>query len=101
MEDRKKESKHALYWRQNLRVVGLLLAIWFTVSFGLGVLLVDRLNAVQFGNFPLGFWIAQQGAMYIFVLLIFVYVFLMNRLDRTYGVDEEHNGETCARGDLS
>lgn len=101
MEQRKEEPKHAVYWRQNLRVVGVLLAIWFVVSFGLGVVLVDRLNEVQFGNFPLGFWIAQQGAMYTFVVLIFVYVYLMNRLDRTYGVDEGHDGEACAGGDVS
>ena len=61
------------YWRENIRVLVVLLSIWFAVSFGLGILLVEPLNAFSLGGFPLGFWFAQQGAIYVFVALIFVY----------------------------
>ena len=77
------------YWRENLKYVGILLTIWFTVSFGFGILLMEPLNTIQIGGFKLGFWFAQQGSIYIFVILIFVYVWLMNRLDRKYNVREE------------
>jgi len=80
------------YWRRNLTFVGLLLAVWFTVSYGLGILLVDRVNQLRLGGFPLGFWFAQQGSIYVFVILIFIYVRLMNRLDRQYEVDEQEDG---------
>lgn len=82
------------YWRRNLRIVALLLAIWFVVSFGAGILFVEPLNAVHIPGtgFPLGFWFAQQGAIVVFVVLIFVYVFLMNRLDREFDVDEGEDG---------
>ncbi len=76
------------YWKKNLTYVGALLAIWFLVSFGFGILLVEPLNRVRIGGFKLGFWFAQQGSMYVFVILIFVYVRLMNRLDRSYDVHE-------------
>lgn len=78
------------YWRTNLRYLLVLLTIWFAVSYGCGILFVDELNAVRLPGtgFKLGFWFAQQGAIYTFVALIFVYVWLMNRLDRRYGVDE-------------
>jgi putative solute:sodium symporter small subunit len=76
------------YWKKNLKYVAILLVIWFVVSFGCGILLVEPLNRVRFGGFRLGFWFAQQGSIYVFVVLIFVYVRLMNRLDRTYDVDE-------------
>ena len=69
------------YWKTNLKYLFILLTLWFTVSFGFGILLVDLLNQIQIGGFKLGFWFAQQGSIYIFVALIFVYVFLMNRLD--------------------
>ena len=69
------------YWKTNIKYLSILLAIWFLVSFGFGILLVDLLNQIQIGGFKLGFWFAQQGSIYIFVALIFVYVFLMNRLD--------------------
>ena len=79
------------YWRRNLTYVGILLAVWFAVSYGAGILFVETLNRVRLPGtgFPLGFWFAQQGAIYVFVVLIFVYVFLMNRLDREFGVDED------------
>lgn len=78
------------YWRANVRLVALLLAIWFAVSYGCGILFVDELNAIRVPGtgFKLGFWFAQQGSIYVFVLLIFVYARRMNRLDREFGVDE-------------
>lgn len=74
------------YWRANLRYLGILLIVWFTVSFGCGVLFVDQLDNVNLPGtgIPLGFWFAQQGSIYTFIVLIFVYVWLMNRLDRKY-----------------
>ena len=69
------------YWKTNLKYLCILLSIWFLPSFGFGIFLVDLLNQIQIGGFKLGFWFAQQGSIYIFVALIFVYVFLMNRLD--------------------
>ena len=79
------------YWRHNVRYVAILLSIWFAVSYGAGILFVEPLNAVRIPGtgFPLGFWFAQQGSIYVFVVLIFVYVRLMNRLDRRYGFDED------------
>ncbi|MXZ18453.1 MAG: DUF4212 domain-containing protein [Rhodothermaceae bacterium] len=70
------------YWKINLRYLGILLGVWFLVSFGASVLLVDTLDEVRIYGFKLGFWFAQQGAIYVFVAIIFVYVILMNRLDR-------------------
>ncbi|MTE25833.1 MULTISPECIES: DUF4212 domain-containing protein [Winogradskyella] len=76
------------YWRDNIKYVIILLAIWFAVSYGAGILLKDELNQIKIGGFKLGFWFAQQGSMYVFVILIFVYVRLMNKLDKKYGYDE-------------
>jgi putative solute:sodium symporter small subunit len=72
------------YWKINLKYLLVLLSIWFTVSFGFGILLSDQLNQIRFGGFKLGFWFAQQGAIYVFVILIFVYIYLMNRLDEKF-----------------
>ena len=72
------------YWKTNLKYLVVLLLVWFTVSFGCGILLVDQLNKIRFGGFKLGFWFAQQGAIYVFVILIFVYIYLMNRLDKKF-----------------
>ena len=85
------KSKEAFrsYWRTNVRIVLALLAVWFVVSYGCGILLVDWLDRVQLGGFKLGFWFAQQGAIYVFVLLIVVYVRLMNALDKRYGFDRD------------
>jgi putative solute:sodium symporter small subunit len=77
------------YWRANIRLVLILLAIWFAVSFGAGILLVDVFNAIPLGGFKLGFWFAQQGSIYTFVVLIFVYAARMNRLDRDFDVHED------------
>lgn len=82
-------DKAKAYWRANLRLVAGLLVIWFAVSYGCGILLVDVLNQVSLGGFKLGFWFAQQGSIYVFVVLIFYYVWRMNRLDRQFGVHEE------------
>ncbi|MBJ25100.1 MAG: hypothetical protein CMC91_03055 [Flavobacteriaceae bacterium] len=72
------------YWKINLKYLIILLSIWFLVSFGFGILFVDILNQIKIKGFKLGFWFAQQGAIYVFVILIFVYVFLMNRLDKKF-----------------
>jgi len=82
------QRTRAGYWRRNLLYVELLLLLWFAVSLGAGVLFVDELDTFRIGGFRLGFWFAQQGAIYAFVVIIFVYTFLMNRLDREYDVDE-------------
>ncbi len=71
------------YWKKNLQYLAVLLTVWCAVSFGCGILFVDALDTVRLAGYPLGFWFAQQGAIYVFVVLIFVYVLLMNRLDRT------------------
>ena len=79
------------YWNKNLKYLAILLSIWFLVSFVFGILLVDELNLIRIGGFKLGFWFAQQGAIYVFVTLIFVYIKLMNKLDKEFGfnVDEK------------
>jgi len=83
------EKSNKQYWRTNLKYLAILLSIWFIVSFGFGILFVEQLNQIRIGGFKLGFWFAQQGSIYVFVVLIFVYVWLMNRLDRRFGVDED------------
>ena len=82
-------SDRRRYWRTNLKYLAVLLSIWFVVSYGFGILLVDQLDTIRIGGFKLGFWFAQQGSIYVFVVLIFVYVRLMNRLDKRYDVDED------------
>ncbi|MDP5291759.1 DUF4212 domain-containing protein [Oceanimonas sp. CHS3-5] len=82
------QEKQKAYWKENLRLMGILLAIWFTVSYLCGIVLVDVLNAFTIGGAKLGFWFSQQGAIYVFVVLIFVYVWRMNVLDKKYNVDE-------------
>tara|TARA_R110001583_G_scaffold17941_3_gene72068 strand:- start:466 stop:720 length:255 start_codon:yes stop_codon:yes gene_type:complete len=82
------KEKMKAYWKENLKYLAILLSIWFLVSYVFGILLVDQLNSIKMGGFKLGFWFAQQGSMYVFVILIFVYVKLMNKLDKKYGVDE-------------
>lgn len=77
------------YWQDNLRLVALCLLIWFVCSFGFGILLVDHLNQIQIGGFQLGFWFAQQGSIYVFVVLIFFYAWRMSILDRAHGVEED------------
>jgi len=84
-----KESKSKAYWKENIRYVLILLTIWFIVSYGAGIIFKDALDEIKVGGFKLGFWFAQQGSMYVFVVLIFVYVRLMNKLDKKYGFDEQ------------
>ena len=81
-------SKSKEYWKENVKYLVILLLIWFAVSFGAGILFVDQLNAFKIGGLPLGFWFAQQGGIYAFVILIFVYMRLMNKLDHKYGYED-------------
>lgn len=82
------ERVHA-YWKRNLALVARLLVIWFVVSYGFGILLVDVLNKVQIGGYRLGFWFAQQGSIYVFVVLIFYYARKMDALDKEFHVEED------------
>jgi len=82
------KQKASAYWKENIKYLVILLSIWFIVSFGCGILFKDELDAFRLGGFKLGFWFAQQGSIYVFVVLIFVYVHLMNKLDKKYGYDE-------------
>ncbi len=77
------------YWKQNVRIVLTCLAIWFLVSFVFGILLVHQLNAISIGGYKLGFWFAQQGSIYVFLVITFYYAWRMNKLDREYDVHEE------------
>ncbi len=77
-------ERRARYWRANLRILVILLSIWFGVSFGLGILLVEPLNAIHLGGFPLGFWFSQQGSIYVFIVLIWVYARRMDRIEREH-----------------
>lgn len=83
------EQRVREYWHANLKLLAALLSVWFIVSFGFAILLVDPLNQIQLFGFKLGFWWAQQGAIYVFILLIAIYVVAMKRLDQRYGVDDD------------
>lgn len=74
------------YWKANVKYVLILLSIWFLVSYVMGILLVEQLNKIQMGGFPFGFWMAQQGSMYAFVIIILIYVKLINRLDKKFNL---------------
>ncbi len=82
-------SNAQLYWQANLRLVIGCIFVWFVVSFGFGILLVDQLNTIRIGGYKLGFWFAQQGSIYTFLVLIFYYAIRMNMLDRKFGVQED------------
>ncbi len=82
------KHKAKKYWRENLKYLFILLSVWFIVSFGAGILFKDFLNQFKLGGFKLGFWFAQQGSIYVFVILIFIYIRLMNKLDKKYGYAE-------------
>ena len=77
------------YWKANLKILFWLLLVWFLVSFGFGIILSDYLDKFQIGGFKLGFWFSQQGSIYSFVVIIFVYVYLMEKLDKKYKKSEE------------
>lgn len=81
-------KKARSYWKVNLKYLAILLSIWFLVSFLFGIVFAESLNQIYIAGFPLGFWFAHQGSIYTFVILIFVYVFLMNKLDKKFDVDE-------------
>ena len=83
------DKKNKEYWNSNLKIVSVLLVIWFLVSFGFGILFSDFLDQIRIGGFKLGFWFAQQGSIYIFVVLIFAYVYLMQKLDKTISEEED------------
>ena len=83
------EEQAKAYWKRNLSLMVRLLIIWFVVSYGFGILLVDTLNQIQVGGYKLGFWFAQQGSIYVFVVLIFYYAAKMAALDREFDVDED------------
>ena len=82
-------SKARNYWKENIRLVLSLLFVWFVASFVMGILLADILDNIRFFGFKLGFWMAQQGSIYCFVILIFIYVYKMKKLDLKYEVDED------------
>ena len=76
--------KNNIYWKKNIRYITILLSLWFIISFGCGILFVEELNTITIGGFKLGFWFAQQGSIFGFVGIIFIYIFLMNKLDKNF-----------------
>jgi len=81
-------ENNSSYWQENLRIITTCLIIWFVVSYGFGLVLVEPLNAIRLGGYKLGFWFAQQGSIVTFVALVFWYSFKMNRLDKEHGIEE-------------
>ena len=86
--DEKTKARDAEYWRVNIRLILSLLAVWAFVSYGCGILFVEQLNAITFFGLPFGFWIAQQGSIYVFVVLIFFYAWRMDVVDKKFHLDE-------------
>ena len=84
----KKNINPKTYWRTNIKYVIILLSVWFLASFGAGIIFKDYFDLIKIGGFKLGFWFAQQGSMFLFVLIIFIYMYLMNKLDKKHGYDE-------------
>jgi putative solute:sodium symporter small subunit len=87
------QDPKAQYWKKNLQYLTILLGIWFIVSYGCSIIFVDELDKIKFGGFKLGFWFAQQGSIYVFVIIIFIYVRLMNKLDKKFNVEESEDQE--------
>jgi putative solute:sodium symporter small subunit len=83
------DNNASKYWQANVRLVSILLVIWFVVSYGFGIILAEPLNAIKVGGVGLGFWFAQQGSIYTFLVLIFYYAYQMNKLDKQFGVSED------------
>ena len=81
-------NKNLSYWQRNLRLIATCLVIWFVVSYGFGLLLVEPLNQIRLGGYKLGFWFAQQGSIYTFIALVFYYAYAMNKLDEEFDVEE-------------
>lgn len=88
VQDQETNANEKAYWSENLRLLGSLMAIWFTVSFGAGILFRDFLDQYSIGGYPLGFWFAQQGSIYVFVLLIFYYTIRMKQIERNHDLDD-------------
>ena len=95
------ETRLTDYWRANLKFLAVLLVVWFAVSFGAGIIFADTLDQYTFLGFPLGFWFAQQGGIYVFVILVFVYVIGMNKIDRAYGVEDDAESSDDIEGKSS
>ena len=93
------ERRSAGYWRANMRLQLMLLAVWALFGYVLSIIFAEPLNDVSIGGFPLGFWFAQQGAIYVFVILIFIYAFTMDRVDHEYGVQEDELGGARKRAE--
>ena len=91
-------SAHS-YWKANIKILLSLLSVWFLISFGCGILFVDALDSIRFGGFKLGFWIAQQGSILVFVILIFVYIHLMDKLDDKYNLESSVTASNQAEED--
>jgi len=77
------------YWQKNLKILGGLLVVWFIASYGCGIIFADSLNGIRLGGYKLGFWFAQQGAIYVFIGIIYTYIYKMNKLDREYDVHDD------------
>lgn len=86
---KKAPSRNSEYWKKNIQTLGFLLTIWFVVSFGCGIIFAGFLDQFKLGGYPLGFWFAQQGSIFTFILLIFIYVIRMNKLDKEFEVNED------------
>ena len=84
-------KKNNSYWKSNLKILAFLMAIWFLASFGFGIIWSDALDEIQIGGFKLGFWFAQQGSIFVFVIIIFAYVYLLNRLDKKHFSNNSDN----------
>ena len=84
--------KNISYWSATLRLLGIILAVWAFVAFGASIILAEQLNKIKIGGYPLGFWFAQQGSIYIFIALIFIYARVMGKIDRKYDVHENEKG---------
>lgn len=82
------QEKRTAYWRENVRLMIVLLCIWFVISYLCGIVFVEELNSIRLGGYKLGFWFAQQGSMYGFVVIVFIYAHLMGKLDRKYDLHE-------------
>ena len=99
MSDPDTDGSNNGYWRANLRLLSILMAIWFLASFGAGILFRDALDRIEIGGVGLGFWFAQQGAIYVFVILVFIYVLQMRRIDRRFGLDDDDRNGTQPEDD--
>lgn len=88
MDEIEEAQRHKAYWRANLRLLTVLLAVWFACSFGAGILFRDWFDQFRIGGYPLGFWFAQQGSIYVFMVLIAVYAVVMRRIERRFDLDD-------------